>query len=249
MTTTTTKLPLDKASIPTEELSVPALMRELNLQKRPNWILSKLMNSLEGKRQAKGMGWSRAWNKKDLNVFRTHKMDSANDAKCVEDVADIIHDLLESASDSYRSFASSLLLDPKLMIFVFHHNRDSKGNQYEGLTISLGRKVAEDPSKRDRIDLIMEDRRVDGRVDGMLDQVRLYVCPWSEYQNEKGHSLTESSHSEGTISDSTQDLYESSVRSYHKWKSEEERQWSHWSANFIDYFGARSFIPVGTSFS
>lgn len=244
-----TELPLDGSSISSDELSEPAMMRELNLQKRPSWILRKLMNSLEGKRQAKGMGWSRVWNKKDLNVFRTHVMNASTDAEHLEEMKSLILDLLGSAPDSYRSFAESLLADSKLMIFVFHHNRDSDGEQYEGLTLSLGRKVEGDPSKRDRIDLVLEDRRVDGRVDGLVDQVRLYVCPWSEYSNEKQHFLADLSRDDAEFPIAAQSLYEHSVRCYHQWKGEEDRQWSHWSANYIDYFGARSFIPVGTSFS
>jgi len=54
---------LDETSIQPSELSISTLMREIGLQSRPHWLLVKMMNALERKRQAKGFGWSRAWNK------------------------------------------------------------------------------------------------------------------------------------------------------------------------------------------
>lgn len=249
MNTTIKELPLDEASLSAEELSMPALIRELSLQKRPNWLLRKLMNALESKRQAKGLGWSRVWNKKDLNVFRTHKMDVGNDADFVSLIRDTIEPLLSGASLEYRAFAAELMSDPNAMMFVFHHNRDELGMQYEGLTLSIGRKVIGDRSKRDRLDLIIEDRRVDGRVDGLADCVRLYVCPWSQFENGQERFKACLERQSDGIPEALQELYQESVRYYHKWKGEEERQWSHWSASCIDYFGPRTFIPVGTSFS
>ena len=47
-------LELDKQSVDVKELSIAALTRELSLQKRPNWLLIKMMNMLESKRAAKG---------------------------------------------------------------------------------------------------------------------------------------------------------------------------------------------------
>ena len=249
MNATTATLSLDSESISPDELSLSALMRELNLQKRPSWILSKLMNALEKKRQARGMGWSRPWNKIGLNVFRTHTQDTNEDADYFSCLKPLINSLLQEAPVAYREFAEELQIDSKLMVFTFYHNHDIDGIQYEGLTLSLGRKVESDPSKRDRLDLILEDRRVDGRVDGLIDRLRLYVCPWSEYQNDKRHFALDIYCSGEALKQEAQAFYEESVRRYHKWKDDEDRQWSHWSASFIDYFGPRSFIPVGTSFS
>jgi hypothetical protein len=157
--------------------------------------------------------------------------------------------MLPLAPEKYQAFASELLADPSLMLFTFYHNHDSGTAQHEGLTLSFGRKVAADPSKRDRLDLILEDRRVNGRVDGRLDRVRLYICPWSEYQHDKAHFAFELSDPAADLMPAAQSLYESCVRHYHNWKGDETRQWSHWSARYIDYFGPRSFIPVGSSFA
>lgn len=245
----TATLPLDAESLRVEELSVPALMRELNLQQRPNWLLRKLMNALEQKRQGKGLGWSRAWNKYGLNVFRTHLQNQNRDPDYFAPIAPLLARLVALAPPAYQAFATELLADPGLMVFTFYHNHDSADGQYEGLTLSFGRKVPGDPTKRDRMDLILEDRRINGRVDGQIDRVRLYVCPWSEYQNDKNHFVVEENGLEADPSGPAQVLYQNCVRHYHAWKGDEARQWSHWSARYIDYFGPRTFIPVGSSFS
>lgn len=245
----TATLPLDADSLRLEELSLPALMRELNLQQRPHWLLRKIMNALEQKRQAKGLGWSRAWNKYGLNVFRTHVQDRARDPEYFAPLAPLLTQLLPGTPVADQGFVAELFADPALMAFTFYHNHDGPDGQFEGLTLSFGRKVATDPTKRDRLDLILEDRRVDGRVDGHVDRLRLYVCPWSGYQNDKHHFLLTQSPLRPAERELAQALYENCVRAYHLWKGEDARQWSHWSARYIDYFGPRSFIPVGTSFS
>ena len=45
-----------------------------------------------------------------------------------------------------------------------------------------------------------------------------------------------------------QSSYRQCVDHYNQWKTEEGRQWSHWSVRYIDYFGPRGFIPQGSSF-
>ncbi|MSU60942.1 MAG: hypothetical protein EXS31_00875 [Pedosphaera sp.] len=242
-------LHLDENSIRPEELSTSTLMRELNLQAKPAWVLRKLMNALEGKRQAKGLGWSRLWNKNGLNIFRSHVHHIAEDEDLLGPVKLFVASALSKETEVYWQFASDLLSDPTLMAFTFYHNYQAEGFQYEGLTVSFGRRVPGDPTKRDRLDLILEDRRMDGRVDGQLDQFRIFVCPWAEYQNGRRHlALT----SEGMASDAlkpAQELYWDCVRKHNQWKESEGRQWSHWSQRYIDYFGPRSFIPGGTSFN
>ena len=241
-------LDLDDQSINPRELSLSTLMRELNLQNRPSWLLCRLMNILEQKRQAQGLGWSRPWNKTGLTVFRTHTQKVADDVDYFAPVFAVLGRLLPHAPLAYQAFAAELLIDPSLMAFTFYHNRQTDGAQYEGLTLSLGRKVTGDPSKRDRLDLILEDQRDGGRVDGTVDLLRLYVCPWSEYQDGRRHHLLEARELSTEDRADVQALYENCVAAYHIWKNDDRRQWSHWSANYIDYFGSRSFIPIGTAF-
>lgn len=242
-------LELDEQSIRPEELSMPALMRELNLQNRPSWALSLLMNALEKKRQAKGLGWSRAWNKYGMTVFRTHVHDVVADVEIFDLVLPLLDRHLKRASGFYRNFVAELLADPNRMAFTFYHNHTTEaGRQFEGLTISIGRKVVDDKTKRDRIDIILEDEREAGAVDGLVDRVRIYVCPWATYGQDRSFLLSEVEHPKGGDIQLVQNLFSQCVQKYHAWKDDEARQWSHWSARYIDYFGPRSFIPQGSSF-
>jgi hypothetical protein len=241
-------LVLDEHSVDPEQLSLNTLMREINLRERPSWLLRVLMNALEKKRQARGLGWSRPWNKIGMTIFRTHRHVIASDAAVLHGAMEAIRDFAPEPLLT-RSFIEDLFIDPEAMAFTFYHNRESGGAQYEGLTVSFGRHVPEDRSKRDRIDLILEDRRVDGRVDGHVDLVRVIVCPWSTYGVDRDHQRFEQCEFTDDERVRFDALYRDCIRTYHAWKEDESRQWSHWSASFIDYFGPRTFIPVGTSFT
>lgn len=239
---------LDSESISIDELSMPALKHEINLRKRPNWLLVKMMNALEKKRQRKGLGWSRAWNKYGLNVYRTHICDVQEDSEYLDPIAPFLESYLSRPPAPYAEFIKDLFSDPMRMAFTFYHNHDDGESQYEGLTLSLGRKVVEDRTKRDRIDIILQDKRVNGAVDGQVDRVRVYICPWVTYSDKEHHCVDSSEFSKDEHR-LVQDLYDHAVRYYHRWKGEEERQWSHWSVRYIDYFGPRSFIAQGSSFT
>ncbi|MCH7908759.1 MAG: hypothetical protein IIB38_03985 [Candidatus Hydrogenedentes bacterium] len=242
------KLPLDHDSLPIDELSIPALTREISLQRRPNWLLVKMMNALEQKRQSKGFGWSRAWNKYGATTFRTHITHLEEDQDYLRPIPDFLRALLGDSAGEYQSFIDELLDDPKRMVFTFYHNMEDEGIQSEGLTLSLGRKVSQDKTKRDRLDIILEDRRENGAVDRRVDRVRIYVCPWNTYQDKQFH-LTDIRNLDVPQQQAAQTLYEHAIAYYHQWKGDEDRQWSHWSARYIDYFGPRSFIPLGSSFT
>lgn len=240
-------LELDEQSLAPEDLSLNALYSELNQQKRPPAILCKFMNVLENKRMKRKLGWSRPWNKYGLNVFRTHKLSAAGDRQYIDGVRQTFQRLLEDAPSHYISFAESLFDDRSLMGFIFHHNNQGDDCQYEGITISLGRKVADDRTKRDRLDLVLEDRRVNGAVDGKIDRVRVYANPYDNFAADE-HYLLEVIDPEGSQAETAQSAYDDAVTKYHKWKEIPERQWSHWSTRYIEYFGKRSFIPIGSSF-
>jgi len=149
---------------------------------------------------------------------------------------------MDQIEESYRRFVEDLVTDPNRMVFTFFHNAE-----YEGITFSMERKLTKDRMKRERIDIVLEDRRVDGAVDGKVDRLRIYVCPWETYQ-EKTFQLIEPD-SNNANWDTVQPFYDHLIKVYHDWKGEEDRQWSHWSVRFIDYFGPRSFIPRESSFT
>lgn len=240
-------LELDEQSLSPEDLSLNTLYSELNQQKRPPAILCKFMNILESKRMQLKLGWSRPWNKYGLNVFRTHKLSAAGDRQYIDEVRQTFQQLLEDAPSHYISFAESLFDDRSLMGFIFHHNNQVDDCQYEGITISFGRKVADDKTKRDRLDLVLEDRRVDGAVDGKIDRLRVYANPYDTFASDE-HYLLEVIDPEGSQAETAQNAYDDAIAKYHRWKEIPERQWSHWSTRYIEYFGKRSFIPVGSSF-
>lgn len=243
--------PVEAVPVPDPDaLSMGTLARELELQERPPWLLCQFMNALERKRQAQGLGWSRPWNKVDLTIFRTHTLDVAADAAHLAGVAPLLAHVLAGAPAPYADFARALLADPARMAFAFYHNRDTAGAQFEGVTLSFGRRVAGDVSKRDRVDVILEDRRApDGRVDGQIDLLRVYVCPWSEFRRDRRHHLVQCGAFPPALRADAQALFDASLRGYHAWKDDAGRQWKHWSQRYIDYFGARKFIPAGTSFT
>src|SRR5947207_672097 len=60
-------------------------------------------------------------------------------------------------------------------------------------------------------------------IHGVADLVRIFVNPWDQCR-------------EG-------------VTSYLEWKDHPQRQREHWSVRYIGYFGFRTFIPRGTSFT
>ncbi len=242
-------LHLDAQSLRPETISMPAMMRELTLQRKPPGLLVKLMNALEQKRQRKGIGWSRAWNKYGMKVFRTHTQRCDQDDDYFAPVMTLLNHFLTSAPESYRSFVADLLCDPSRMAFTFYHNHSApEGRQYEGLTISLGRRVPDDSSKRDRLDIVLEDERVDGAVDGRVDRLRIYVCPWATYGEDRTfYAWDQCSFSRAEVG-LVEACYRECVSRYDSWKSDESRQWSHWSVRYIDYFGPREFIPQGSSF-
>lgn len=98
------------------------------------------------------------------------------DASYVAPAEDFLAQRMDQIDEPYRSFVKDLVSDPDRMVFTFYHNAEYDGVQYEGITFSMGRKRRDDRTKRDRIDIVLEDRRVNGAVDGKIDRVRIYVC-------------------------------------------------------------------------
>ncbi len=243
-------LALDQQSLPAEELSIPTLTRELSLARRPNRLLCQMMDILERKRAAKGYGWSRPWNKVGLNVFRTH-VNRRDDDAYYAPVLKLFEALGKRIPGEHRAFFEDLFGDPTRLGFTFYHNRkDDQDTQYEGLTISLGRKVPSDQRFRDRFDIILEDRRDQGAVDGAVDHLRVYSTPWSQWSHKQTFLLDveRGSGLDGHLLEASQEAYQQASHFYDEWKSVEARQWSHWSTQFISYFGPRSFIPMASRF-
>jgi hypothetical protein len=237
---------LDTESINPEDLSPEALQRELSLQKRPAWIMRVMMNALEKGRSSKKLGWSRKWNKEGYMIYRTHTHKRDEDSVYFDVMHAMVKVAVKEAPSEYQSFVESIFSLEKPMAFTFYHNRvDASGKMYEGLTFGLGRKSSEDKKMRDRIDIVMEDsRQSDGSVDGKLDKIRIYINPWSKYQNDELFEIELNANEANMF----QPTYQKAVEVYHNLKVQENRLWNHWSVNYIDYFGKRDFIPRNSSF-
>ncbi|MBL4889654.1 MAG: hypothetical protein JKX97_06505 [Candidatus Lindowbacteria bacterium] len=239
---------LDKQSLDPKTLSMPALIQELNQQNKPNLILCKLMNILESKRMKKKLGWSRPWNKYGVNNFNTHILTLKDDETYIQGIYQAIKPVIQGFDTDYLSFIEELLNDPKMMAFTFYQNSvDDRDRQYEGLNISLGRKCESDRTKRDRFDIVLEDLRVDGAVDGKIDRVRIYVNPFDKFSDED-FLFWEKSDFEPQEFEILQGIYDCGIKNYDQWKTEKSREWAHWSVRYIDYFGAREWIPQNSSF-
>ncbi len=252
------QLKLDERSLTPEALSVPALMRELSLEERPPQLLRLLVQKLEKLRSAKKQGWSRPWNKTGVTVFRTHScpLDSPEHGLAITHAQTLIEVLAPSLTLQHQTYIDELLADPKLLFFIFYHNRavpNAHGvgdSEYEGLTLSFGRKFPQDKTKRDRIDIILEDKRCSrtGQVDGRVDLCRVMINPFSAYATGTTFSIAVTQEEFMKALPDVQTMYKQHTAIYDKWKTVPERQWDHWSNRYIEYFGRRSFIPQGSSF-
>jgi hypothetical protein len=186
-------LELETGSLSASELSMGTLMREINLRNKPSRILQMLMGHLENKRMEKKLGWSRPWNKVGVTTFRTHKIRIQEDTRFLEKIRKTLMPVLVQIGENYLNFAREFLSDPNLMAFVFYHNRQQGLDWYEGVTLSFGRRVPSDRNKRDRIDLILEDKRENGKVDNLPDRIRIIVNPFSNWLKDEV-SLSEFAH-------------------------------------------------------
>lgn len=241
-------LSLEEGSIDPTQLSSGTLVHEINQQNRPTWILRLLMNTLEKKRMSKGLGWSRPWNKYGINIFRAHRHRWPDDNGLFELVDMALKMALRDFPEDVRDFSSKLLHDSRKMAFTFYHNHRHEKGDYEGMTISIGRKVQTDQTKRDRLDIILEDFRFLNRVDGKLDRVRIYINPWKENDPDSLTIIDQEFGNDFSPPNEFIDLYQKGIEFYNRNKNEKERQWSHWANRYIDYFGPRNFIPLGSQF-
>jgi len=242
-------LNLDAASLPQETLSRAALTRELFLHRRRPRLLSWMVDTLEARRARRGVGWSRPWNREGHTVFRTHQTDLRSDIDYIDAARRVLFEVRARVPGRSWAFVEDLLEDPAQVGLTFYHNRVEGFAEYEGLTISFGRKARADRRRLDRLDLILEDRRDgSGAVDGRVDRLRVFICPWETWARRESCTL-DVELSDARLTARTCDLYALAVRRYHAWKRVESRQWSTRGQRYVSYFGPRRFIPRGSSFT
>jgi len=207
------------------------IKKVISKKNQPNKIMRFLMNALESYRQARKLGWSRPWNKYDLTVFQTFKLNIAEDNDLITQFANVIENDISMPS-SARKFVEELLADKAhLMGFLFAHDYQQEGQQYEGVTFSLGR--VKDKRYRDRIDLIFESPVNDGVSQG-FSRIRVYIDPFMGVKEPLWSCLVEKD-----LSAQAQHLFEQLTDVSWTWAEQEDRLWSHWTSDYIDYFGPR----------
>lgn len=213
--------------------------KAISKKDQPSKIMRFLMNSLESYRQSKKLGWSRSWNKYNLTVFQSFKLRINEDRRLLELAKQLLDQDIAMPS-SAKNFVEQLLADEKhLMGFIFVHDFNDNGQQFEGATLSLGR--VKDKKFRDRIDLIFESP-VENESTLGFSRIRVYIDP---YMGAKELLWT------CTVSDKLSphafELFESLSTCSWDWAEKQERVWQHWTSNYIDYFGYRS-KPLNMSY-
>jgi hypothetical protein len=207
----------------------------LSKKEKPHKVMCLLMNALESYRQARKLGWSRPWNKYDLTVFQSFKINFERDQSIISLASDLLKNDL-SMPTSARYFVNELLADQEhLMGFIFVHDYQQAGQTYEGVTLSLGR--IHDKKFRDRVDIILESPLQDGHSAG-LSRIRLYVDPYTGIKEPLWSSVVE------------KNIPDAAVRLFHdlsdvswQWSEDAQKHWNHWTSTYISYFGERKLSP------
>jgi hypothetical protein len=208
------------------------VMKLINDRKKPNTILRLLMNTFEGYRQSRKLGWSRPWNKVNLINFQSFRVLKTRDRDLLNLANQIIklncHNIPAPALD----FADNLINHcDSLMAFIFVHEFTEDGQLYEGATLSLGCK--NNKRYRDRLDIIVESAVVDGVSQG-FKRLRVFVDP---YTGDKAPlwSRTLFPDTDSPSAELFERLSEISV----DWQFQKDKRWDHWTSDYIDYFGPR----------
>ena len=220
-------------------------VRVLEARSKPPWLLRAVMNALERYRQARKMGWSRAQNKYGLTVFATYRIDPRKDTEVVAAAFDgALQEFAGELTEADRGFLQELRTDPGLMGFAFVHDlvEDSRG--FEGMTFSFGRRVAAEPRYRDRFDIIVERETTRG-CPPAGPRLRAYIDPFR--RPIEAFPARVFKHVEG-VSEAPMLLCKRAVEMHASWSLRPERAWSHWTSDYIDYFGPRMMAVSGTLF-
>lgn len=219
-------------------LQYRGVIRTLEADRLPVRMLRFLMNRLESYRQKRKMGWSRPQNKYGLNVFASFYLFKDEDRVMLDEVAKTLLNQIGQLT-THLPFVKELLSDPALMGFVFCHDLCDQEKAFEGFTVSLGRKSKISSRFRDRLDIIFECPIVDGMSQG-LSRVRVYVDPYREPISSNPSEFFEF---EGSSVDALESIYQSIIGKINSWGQPSlyaQREWNHWTSQYIDYFGPRS---------
>lgn len=224
---------MDKTKI-SDETAYQKALSTLNKQDRPPRILCFLMNMLESYRQARKMGWSRAWNKYGSITFQSFKLNTHHDASLIHHTEHTLQALTCIPSDALSFMKNILHEHERLMGFIFISEYTEGEDIYESATLSFGAKTKDNPRGRERFDIIFDCPIIDGQTQP-LSRVRLYVDPYRNGEKEPLYQDTITS----PICADLAALFEIICDHSWQWHGDPERIWDHWTSNYIDYFGVR----------
>lgn len=217
-----------------DETTYQKTLSSLNKQDQPPRILCFLMGILESYRQARKMGWSRAWNKYGLTTFQSFKLHATDDISLIQNTEQTLQSLPDIPNDVLAFMRNILDESERLMGFVFISEYTEGADVYESATISFGCKVKGNPRGRERFDIIFDCPIVDTQAQP-LSRVRLYVDPYRDGEKEPLYQCTIKS----PVSKELIALFEQLCDCSWQWHDQPEKLWDHWTSNYIDYFGAR----------
>lgn len=221
--------PADEPLVVRDESSYHAALATLSRAALPERLLRHLMNSFEGYRQARKIGWSRPWNKYGMNTFLALRLRPAgDDISLITELPTLLGELFPALTTQAGAVVDELLSDPLLLGFLFLHESEHDGVEYEGLTLSLGRK--QEKRYRDRLDLVFE-LPVNALDDPSALRIRVYLDPW--------RSSSSPPLFEAELAGVGAAIYSRLIELAWSWQADHSRHWDHWTSRYIDYFGPR----------
>lgn len=217
-------------------------LQALDRKSQPPGILKALMNVLESYRASRRIGWSRPQNKAGVRTFKTLVPTESVAQHLSEAIFHLCSEPLFIDGASQR-FVEDLLIDPKLMQFMFFHDVVEAGRQYEGVTLSFGRRVGKRGRYRDRLDVILESEVIGGVSRG-FSRLRIYVDPYQE----AGFEVLSKTFSSEHLPANAHLLFAQCTDLFRQWSNVPERIWEHWTQDYVDYFGPRHALVGSTHF-
>jgi len=214
------------------EAAYSRVMSLIGQKKKSRSFMTLLINKMEQYRQSKKYGWSRSWNKENLVTFQSYKLKIAEDEELLSMAKEVLNVQFAEMPADAKTFYQDMISDrKKLMGYVFVQDSIYKGEQFESITISLGR--INNKQFRDRLDIIL-DCPIDKDASSDLIRIRVYIDPYRA--NDSAPLYTAASED---VHASSQNLFALATAFTWVWKDDQSRIWSHWVQNYIDYFGKR----------
>ena len=221
----------------------------LTKQSRPLAVLKIFVNLFDAYRQQKKMGWSRPWNKVGTTVFASYVMDPVQDANIVRAAAAALESCWHNAAPELTAWVGGFFNEGRLKGYLFCHDRNEnqEGQQqnYEGLTISLGRPSSHGSTCIDRLDIVLEQEVKQDVVTGVR-RLTFIVDPFAHATLKTPYCV----HTLGEEDVHAALLFQDAERLLKQCAADPDRVWQHWSQSLIHYFvDVRKKIPEGSLFA